>query len=163
MSRQQVKTHIRPATCSVWQAGVPTSRPPSGKANTKNTANAHGVVPRDSPEGSSCWRGPPYSRTGRERCAVQTHTEVHQYLGLLPFRGDLARLHGCSISSRAPSRIPERCCSWRGCPVPLGVTVPRPRPWEEPVSLPLLGAPTPMSWRWMQHGRSSGCKLGAWG
>lgn len=54
-SCRQVKTCIRPATCFVQQAGVPTSRPPSGKANKRNAAKAHGAAPRDGPETGSCW------------------------------------------------------------------------------------------------------------
>lgn len=45
-SCQQGRAH-RPATCPVQQAGVPTSRPPSGKANLKNTASMRGEAPRD--------------------------------------------------------------------------------------------------------------------
>lgn len=142
-SRQQVKMHIRLATCSERQAGVPTSRPPSGKANTRSTANVHRAAPRDGPEASSCWG----DHTGRERCAVQTHTGVHQQLGSASVRGGRGSPPQRSISSGAPSGIPERCRSQRGCPMPVGVTMLRPRSREEPVSLPLLGTPTPMSRR----------------
>ena len=149
-----MKTHIRPATCSLRQAGAPTSRPPSGRASTETQPMC-----TDSPEASSCRWGPRRSRTGRERSAVRTARACLHSAGV--------RLAPTALS--APRPRPLLCMA----PTLVGAGFPEQRRadaggkvmWhsrrgnrEEFLAHPAVSYPAVQKSPWWVHGRRTGCR-----
>ena len=139
-----MQAHRRPATCSTRQAGAPTSRPPSGKANTNNSQRVWRRA-QGQPGSQQLLAGPPCRHAGRERSAVQTVSEVHRQLGSasVPWGTWLAS-PGVVSAPGLHQGVPNAAALGGAAPCPGGPHAVA-TSQEGPVSLPLLGTPAPMS------------------